>query len=82
MRQLESVLDNQNQQGDCQSERNIFELFSYLVDHLSICKEHILSVNFSCHCKQYSYTVDTVTNDLASARQKKSLVTESRWSQE
>ena len=27
-------------------------------------------------------TVDPVTNDLASARQKKSLVTESRWSQE
>ena len=29
-----------------------------------------------------TYTVDPVTNDLASARQKKSLVTESRWSQE
>ena len=27
-------------------------------------------------------TVDPVTNDLASARQKKSLVAESRWSQE
>ena len=27
-------------------------------------------------------TVDPVTNDLASARQKKSLVTESLWSQE
>ena len=27
-------------------------------------------------------TVDPVTNDLASARQKKALVTESRWSQE
>ena len=27
-------------------------------------------------------TVDPVPNDLASARQKKSLVTESRWSQE
>ena len=31
---------------------------------------------------QYCYTVDPVTNDLASARQKKSMVTESRWSQE
>ena len=31
---------------------------------------------------RYHYTVDPVTNDLASARQKKSLVTESRWSQE
>ena len=29
-----------------------------------------------------SSTVDPVTNDLASARQKKSLVAESRWSQE
>ena len=33
---------------------------------------------YSCTCS----TVDPVTNDLASARQKKSLVTESRWSQE
>ena len=31
-------------------------------------------------CKQ-NKSVDPVTNDLASARQKKSLVTESRWSQ-
>ena len=34
-------------------------------------------LNQHTHCD----TVDPVTNNLASARQKKSLVTESRWSQ-
>ena len=36
----------------------------------------------SAVCYDFCSTVDPVTNDLASARQKKSLVTESRWSQE
>ena len=38
--------------------------------------------NYWADYNHIAHTVDPVTNDLASARQKKSLVTESRWSQE
>ena len=43
---------------------------------------HIFPITHSQYVQMKLNTVDPVTNDLASARQKKSLVTESRWSQE
>ena len=41
-----------------------------------------MQYNCSAQGQKFGCTVDPVTNDLASVRQKKSLVAESRWSQE